>query len=113
MIEERRELGEKVSLERRFFISSLPANAQKLASAVCDHWGVENCLHWTLDLVFNEDASKIRKDNAPENMALIWHIVLNMLNKAKTAFKDAGVKALRKKAGWDNDTLRFILTQSF
>jgi len=45
MIEERRELGEKVSLERRFFISSLPANAQKLASAVCDHWGVENCLH--------------------------------------------------------------------
>ena len=113
MIEERRETGEKVSLERRFFISSLPASAQKLASAVRDHWGVENCLHWTLDLVFNEDASRIRKDNAPENMALVRHIVLNMLNKARMAFKDVGVKALRKKAGWGNDTLRFILTQSF
>lgn len=113
MIEERREVGEKVSLEKRFFISSLPANAQKLASAVRAHWGVENCLHWTLDLVINEDASRIRKDNAPENMALVRHIVLNMLNKAKTAFKDVGIKALRKKAGWGNDTLRFILTQSF
>lgn len=113
MIEERREVGEKVSLERRFFITSLPANAQKLASAVRNHWGIENCLHWTLDLVFNEDASRIRKDNAPENMALVRHIVLNMLNKAKTTFKDVSVKALRKKAGWGNDTLRFILAQSF
>ena len=102
MIEERREVGEKVSLERRFFISSLPADAKKLATAVRAHWGVENCLHWTLDLVFNEDASRIRKDYAPENMALVRHIVLNMLNKAKVAFKDVGIKALRKKAGWGN-----------
>jgi len=113
MIEERREVGEKVSLERRFFISSLPADAKKLATAVRAHWGVENCLHWTLDLVFNEDASRIRKDYAPENMALVRHIVLNMLNKAKVAFKDVGIKALRKKAGWGNETLRFILAQNF
>lgn len=113
MIEERREIGVKVSVERRFFISSLPANAQKLAAAVRAHWAVENCLHWTLDLVFNEDASRVRKDNAPENMALVRHIVLNMLNKAKTSFKDVSIKGLRKKAGWGNETLRFILMQSF
>lgn len=86
---------------------------QKLATAVRDHWGTENCLHWTLDLFFNEDASRARKDNAPENIALVRHIVLNMLNKIKAAFKDVGIKALRKKAGWGNDTLRFIPSQNF
>jgi predicted transposase YbfD/YdcC len=71
MIEEKRETGSKVSLERRFFISSLAPNAQKIARAVRSHWSVENFLHWSLDLVFNEDASRIRKDNAPENIALV------------------------------------------
>ncbi len=113
MIEEKREIGSKVSLERRFFISSLAPNAQKIARAVRSHWSVENSLHWTLDLVFNEDASRIRKDNAPENIALVRHITLNMLNQAKSAFKDVSIKGLRKKAGWGNETLRFILAQNF
>ena len=68
-------------------------------------------LHWTLDVVFNEDQSGVRKDHAGENMAIVRHIVINMLNKAKGAFKGVGLKALRKKAGWDNATLSFVIKQ--
>ncbi len=72
------------------------------------HWLIENGLHWTLDVVFNEDNSRVRKDNAGENMAIIRHITLNMLNNAKKSFKNVALKALRKKAGWGNETLAFI-----
>ena len=113
MIEETQEIGDKISFERRLFISSLPPKAAKIAGAVRGHWSIENVLHWTLDVVFNEDHSRVRKDHAPENMALIRHIVLNMLNKAKGAFKNIGIKALRKKAAWGESTLDFILKQSF
>jgi hypothetical protein len=77
------------------------------------HWLIENALHWTLDVVFNEDNSRIRKDHAGENMAIVRHVVINMLNNAKKSFKNVGLKALRKKAGWGNETLEFILRQSF
>ena len=113
MIEETQEIGEKISVERRFFISSLPPNAKKITEAVRAHWLVENALHWTLDVVFNEDYSRVRKDHAPENMALIRHVVLNMLNNAKKNFKDLGIKSLRKKAAWGDATLQFILQQNF
>lgn len=113
MIEERQIKGGKESMERRFFITSLEADAEKISSAVRAHWSVENSLHWTLDVVFNEDGSRVRKDNAPENMAIIRHIVLNMLNNAKKTFKGSSIKGLRKKAGWGDSTLSSILTQSF
>lgn len=113
MIEETREIKDKKSVERRFFISSLAADAKKIALAVRSHWGIENSLHWTLDVVFNEDNSRIRKDNAGENMAMIRHITLNMLNRSKTHYKDTGLKALRKKACWGNETLKLILEQNF
>lgn len=113
MIEETQESNAKVSTEARFFISSLPADAKRISDAAQSHWLIENGLHWTLDVVFNEDQSRIRKDNAGENMALIRHITLNMLNNAKKQIKNIGVKALRKKAGWGNKTLSFILGQSF
>lgn len=113
MIEEMREVGEKASIERRFFISSLPADASKIAQAVRAHWMVENNLHWTLDVVFNEDQSRTRKDHAPENMAIVRHFTLNMLHNAQAAFKGVGVKGLRKKAGWGNQTLRTVLRQNF
>jgi len=73
----------------------------------------ENTLHWTLDVVFNEDQSRVRKDNAPHNMAIVRHFALNMLNNAKKGFKDTSVKALRKKAGWGNSSLQFVLKQNF
>ena len=113
MLEEIREVNGKQSSERRFFISSLPADAERIASAIRAHWLVENGLHWTLDVVFNEDKSRVRKDNAGENMAIIRHITLNMLNNAKKQIKDIALKALRKKAGWGNQTLSMILGQNF
>ena len=113
MIEESRQIGDEISVDRRFFISSLPANAKQIAGAVRAHWLIETVLHWTLDVVFNEDNSRVRKDNAGENMAIIRHITVNMLNQTKKSFKNVGLKALRKKAGWGNDTLAYILRQSF
>lgn len=113
MIEETQEIKGKKSTEHRFFISNLPPDAKQIASAVRAHWLIENGLHWTLDVVFNEDNSRVRKDNAGENMAIIRHITLNMLNNAKESFKNVALKALRKKAGWGNETLAFILNQNF
>jgi predicted transposase YbfD/YdcC len=113
MIQETRERGGKVSCERRFFISSLPPNAAQIAHAVRAHWLIENALHWTLDVVFNEDNLRVRKKNAAQNMALIRHTVFNMLNNAKKHFKDVGLKALRKKAAWGDSTLDLILRQNF
>lgn len=112
MIEEQCNIKGKLTTEQRFFISNLPPKAQLIAGAVRSHWMVENNLHWTLDVVFNEDLSRVHKEHASENMAIVRHIVLNMLNQAKSAFKGVGLKALRKKAGWGNNTLSFILKQS-
>lgn len=113
MIEETREVNAKISTERRFFISSLPANARHIASAVRAHWAIENALHWTLDVVFSEDQSRVRKDHAPQNMAIVRHVALNMLNHANKHFKGLGIKAMRKKAGWGDDNLRLILMKNF
>ena len=113
MIEETREIGAKKSCERRFFISSLPPDAKQIAEAVRAHWLVENALHWTLDVVFNEDYSRVRNKNASQNMALIRHIAFNMLSNAQKCFKNVGLKALRKKAAWGDSTLSLILTQNF
>lgn len=74
----------KTSLESRYFITSLSKNAEELADYIRGHWGIENQLHWILDVDFNEDSSRIRKDNAPENLAIIRHIALNLIKKDKT-----------------------------
>jgi predicted transposase YbfD/YdcC len=113
MIEETRECAGKVSVERRFFISSLSADAKEVAQAVRAHWSIENNLHWTLDVVFNEDRSRVRKQNAPQNMAIVRHFAMNMLNHAKATMKGIGLKGLRKKAGWCNATLSSILRRNF
>lgn len=114
MIEETREKKGHVSTERRFFISSLPADAKQIAHAVRAHWLIENTLHWTLDVVFNEDKSTVRKDHAPQNMTIVRYLVLNMLNNAKPHFKKGtSLKGLRKSAGWGNTSLRLILQQNF
>ena len=99
MIEETQEKNGIPSTERLFFISSLPADAKQISSAVRSHWLIENGLHWTLDVVFNEDKSRVRKDNSGENMAIIRHITLNMLNNTKKQYKNIGLKALRRNSG--------------
>ena len=103
----REEKDGKTSFERRYYISSLTNNAELLAKAIRKHWGIENQLHWVLDVQFNEDDSRIRKDNAPENLAIIRQIALNLLKQEKTAKN--GVKNKRKRAGWDNDYLLKVL----
>lgn len=113
MIEETREINGKISVDRRFFISSLPPDAEQIAKAIRAHWQVENSLHWTLDVIFNEDQSSVRKDHAPENMATVRHMALNMLNTAKKHFKGVSLKALRKTAGWEDASLQRILQNSF
>ena len=111
-IESTREISTKLTTEIRYYISSLPADPIKLNLATRSHWAVENCLHWTLDMTFNEDYSRIRIKNAAENIAMIRHTVLNLLKIAKPKFKkDISLKGLRKKAGWGNSTLRAILEQ--
>lgn len=97
----------KTSLESRYFITSLSKNAEELADYIRGHWGIENQLHWVLDVGFNEDNSRIRKDNAPENLAIIRHIALNLIKKDRTS--SGSIKGKRKRAGWDNNYLRELL----
>jgi predicted transposase YbfD/YdcC len=113
IIEEKREINGKISVERRYFISSLPAKAKQIAYAVRMHWGIENNLHWVLDMTFREDESRIRTDHAPENMGMIKHIALNMLRNGQKKFKNISLKGLRKKAGWGDSTLDLILAENF
>lgn len=87
----------------RYFISSWSATAQDFLQAIRDHWQVENGLHWVLDIAFREDEARIRKDHAPQNMALLRQLALNLLKQETTA--KVGIAAKRKMAGWDNNYL--------
>ena len=107
MVESERHIGDTVSMERRYYITSLPSNAKQFASSVRAHWGVENNLHWCLDVGFREDDCRVRKDHAPENFAVIRHIALNLLTKEKT--HKGGIKAKRLKSAWDDDYLPKVL----
>jgi predicted transposase YbfD/YdcC len=114
LVEEERVIKGKVSKASRYFISSLAADAKKIAQSIRAHWAIENNLHWCLDVVFCEDYSTIHKKNAAENMAYIRRFDLNMLNYAKPHFKkDMSLKRLRKNAAWNNAVLNSILKQSF
>jgi predicted transposase YbfD/YdcC len=113
MVESRRMIGDITSKETRYYISSLAADAEKFAKAIRSHWGVENCLHWVLDVVFYEDQLRIRKGYAPQNISIVKHISLNLLRQAKNSFKGVSIKALRKVAGWDNTALDAILATNF
>ena len=108
MIEAKRRTKEGTSVKRRYFISSLESNAKRLLYAVRTYWGIENKLHWVLDLAFREDESRVRKGNGPENFAVLRHIALNLLRREDTA--NISIRAKRKKAGWDNDYLLKVLT---
>lgn len=106
-IEAERRIGRKVTKETRFFISSLKGSAKQLAAAAREHWRIENALHWVLDVTLNEDQSRIRKDHAPENLAILRRLALNLIRKAKPP--KASVRGSIKKAGWDNSFLETIL----
>ena len=107
MVGAERRIGDSVSVESRYYISSLKGDARQLLWAIRGHWGIENSLHWVLDIAFREDDSRVRKDNAPENLAVLRHIALNLLKQEKSL--KVGIKAKRKRAGWDNDYLMKVL----
>jgi predicted transposase YbfD/YdcC len=108
MVEEERTVAGTKSVERRYFISSLPGDdAKELGRAVRLHWGIENGLHWVLDVAFREDECRVRTGNAPENFATLRHIAVNLLKSEHTA--KVGVKNKRLKAGWDENYLRMVL----
>jgi predicted transposase YbfD/YdcC len=108
VVECERHVGDQITRERRYFISSLPGtNPQAIAQAVRNHWRVENSLHWSLDVTFHEDQSRIRKGHAAENFSRLRRIALNLL-KQNTTLK-RGIKTKRLKAGWDEQYLCQIL----
>jgi predicted transposase YbfD/YdcC len=100
----------KTSDEVRYFISSLPAKVKRLAGAVRRHWGIENGLHWVLDVAFNEDRMRQRDRSGIENLALLNRLAVSLLRQDKTV--KAGVKCKRKTAGWDDNYLLHLLFDS-
>ncbi|MCP5020031.1 MAG: ISAs1 family transposase [Ketobacter sp.] len=107
MVESERHIGDEITIDRRYYITSLTADAEQFASCVRAHWGVENGLHWCLDVSFREDDCRVRQGYASENFAVIRHIAMNLLKKEKS-FK-GGLKAKRLRAGWVHDYLIKIL----
>lgn len=111
MIYRRREVGGKTQEETTYFISSLPPEVKRLARLVRGHWGIENSLHWTLDVTFGEDQSRIRKGQGPEIASIFRRLAL-MLLEQDTSEKDS-IRGKRLKAGWNTDILERILASFY
>ncbi len=91
-----------------YYVSSLPPKVKQFARAVRGHWGIENRLHWTLDVTFAEDRSRLRKDHGPQNLAMLRRLVVSILQQ-DTSVKD-NLRGKRLRAGWDDEVLLKILT---
>ena len=105
---EREMLGTgQISVERRYFISSLGVPAQELLGYIRGHWAIENGLHWVLDVAFREDGKQSRAGHSAENLALVRHFAVNLLKQEKSS--RVGIEAKRKQAGWDENYLLKVL----
>jgi predicted transposase YbfD/YdcC len=108
LVESCREIGARTEHESRFYITSLPASAERIALAIRGHWGIENGLHWVMDMVFRDDECRIRTGNAPANFATIKHMASNLLRQMPG--KDS-LRVKRKVAAWDDDYLAHIVAR--
>lgn len=112
-IQSERQLADRTTKDTRYFITSRAAKPKALLHASRSHWAIENSLHWVLDMSFGEDYSRIRKGNAPLNMAILKHIAINMIRNFKTLHPSRqSLKGLRKHAGWDDSLLRSLIEQN-
>lgn len=107
---ERRYAG-KGEIEDRFYISSLPGDARVLLDATRSHWGIENCVHWVLDVIFHADDCRMRKDNSPHNFAILRHIALNLIRHEQSSKRS--IKGKRLTAAWSDDYLLAVLSSRF
>jgi len=101
-----RTAGEQNSCEKHYYISSRKQSAKKFLGAVRGHWGIENSLHWVLDVVFDEDHSRVRKDHGPENFGMLRRMAISML---KAEQSKGSIQVKRLKAGWDDGFLEQVL----
>ncbi len=108
MVESCREIGARTEHETRFYITSIAANAERIGTAIRGHWGIENGLHWVMDMVFRDDECRIRKNNAPANFATVKHMASNLLRQAPG--KDS-LRVKRKVAAWDDDFLASLIAR--
>jgi len=106
-VECERMIGDQTSVERRYFISSLPPDAKTIGSLVRQHWQIENGLHWGLDVAFAEDQNRLHTGHAAENLSRFRRVALSLLKQEST--NKLGTKNKRLRAGWDEDYLLKIL----
>ena len=106
-----REQHGQTTVKSRYYISSLPGDADQLLNVIRTHWAIENCCHWVLDVAFDEDGCRIRKNNGSQNFAILRRIALNLLKAEPTA--KVGVATKRLKAAWDTDYLTTVLATLF
>jgi predicted transposase YbfD/YdcC len=107
MVESVREVDGKTTVERRYYLASLPLGIETLARAVRGHWGVENKVHWIMDVCFREDQSRARAGYAAENLATLRRLALNLLKQEKT--KKRGIRGKQLNASWDHAYLLRLL----
>jgi len=101
---------DETTTESRYFISSLDCSAERMAVAVRLHWGIENSVHWVLDVAFREDECRVRAGHAAENLSIIRRLTMNLLKQEKSA--KVGIRAKRLKAAWDGEYLSKALSSA-
>jgi predicted transposase YbfD/YdcC len=107
MVERWRREGDREGYERSYYLTSLPLDARQVGEAIRGHWEIENGLHWVLDVAFREDASRVRKGFAPENLATLRHLALSLIKQENTT--KGSVSGKRKRAGWNDAYLLKVL----
>ena len=110
MVECSRTVGDEIRIQRRYYISSLEADAEFFHQAIRGHWHVENKLHWMLDVAFHEDHCLVHQGNAPQNLSLLRKMALAMLRLDSS--QNASIARKRKMAGWDNDFALSIISMN-